>query len=55
MEAKKRSYNARVLSVYFPTEGELRIAKEAAKKAGLPLVTFIRRATLRAAGRVLAA
>lgn len=55
VEARKKTYNSRVLSVYFKTRRELQLAKKAARRAGIPLATFIRDAALKHAEKVLAA
>ena len=57
MEAseKKKVHNSRVRSVYFKTARDLKFALRAAKKANMPLATFIRDAALRYAEKVLAA
>jgi hypothetical protein len=52
---KKRSQNSRVLSIYFKSRRDLAKARRAAKRAGVPLATFIREAALAKAGKVLAA
>jgi hypothetical protein len=52
---RKKDYNSRVLSVYFKSHGDLRKAKRAARKAKVPLATFIRDAALKLAEKVLAA
>jgi hypothetical protein len=52
---RKKGYNSRVLSVYFKSHGDLRKAKRAARKAKVPLATFIRDAALKLAEKVLAA
>lgn len=53
--SRKKTYNSRVLSVYFKTIADLRKARKAAKRAKLPLATFIRDAALKYAEKVLAA
>jgi hypothetical protein len=52
---KRAAYNSRVLSVYFKSARDLRLARKAAKKACMPLATFIRDAALKLAEKVLAA
>jgi hypothetical protein len=52
---KKAAHNSRVLSVYFKSARDLRLARKAAKKACMPLATFIRDAALKLAEKVLAA
>ena len=52
---RKKTYNSRVLSVYFKTLRDLKLARKAAKRAKMPLASFIRDAALRHAEKVLAA
>jgi hypothetical protein len=52
---RKKEHNSRVLSVYFKSSRDLKLAKRAARKAKMPLATFIRDAALKFAEKVLAA
>jgi IMP cyclohydrolase len=52
---RKKKQNSRVLSVYFKSRKDLATARKAARKAKVPLATFIRDAALKLAEKVLAA
>ena len=55
LKTRKKAYNSRVRSTYFRTTEELRDVERAAKKAKVPLATFIREAALKLTKKVLAA
>jgi hypothetical protein len=52
---KKQAHNSRVRSVYFKTDRDLAKVKRAARKARVPLATYIRDAALLHAEKGVAA